>query len=94
LSGHGVQLAPTREELRRSPHDDSVIEKFVRESSAFPEGVTELRDRLKSIFSRSREAVANQDFETARSCSDEERIVREKLRSVYEEKGLSGWIFE
>jgi hypothetical protein len=40
------------------------------------------------------EAIANHDFVMARSCSDEERIERDKLRLLYQKHGLSGWMFE
>jgi ATP-dependent Clp protease ATP-binding subunit ClpC len=94
LRKHGLHLASTRDELGRSPRDDSVIAEFVTESRALPEGVAESRDRLKSIMTRMTKAFANHDFATARSCSDEERMERDKLRSLYQQHGLSGWIFE
>jgi len=40
------------------------------------------------------QAIANHDFATARSCSEEERVERNKLRSLYERHGLSGWVFD
>jgi hypothetical protein len=40
------------------------------------------------------QALANRDFATARSCSQEERVERDNLRSLYQERGLAGWIFE
>jgi hypothetical protein len=40
------------------------------------------------------QAIADHDFATVRSCSDEEAIERDKLRSLYREHGLSGWIFD
>ena len=61
---------------------------------SLPEGIAESRDRLRSIVTRMEQAIAERDFATARSCSDEERIERDKLRSLYQEHGLSGWIFE
>jgi len=94
LSGRGLHLASTRDELRRKPHDDSIIEEFVREPGALPEGVAGSRSRLRSIVTRMEQAIAERDFATARSCSDEERIERDKLRSLYQEHGLSGWMFE
>jgi ATP-dependent Clp protease ATP-binding subunit ClpA len=94
LSGRGVHLAATRAELRRNPHDDSMVEEFVREPNVLPEGIAESRDRLRSIVTRMEQAIANRDFTTARSCSDEERIERNKLRSLYQEHGMSGWMFE
>lgn len=94
LNGHGLHLPSTRDELSRSPHDDSIVEKFVRDPSALPDGVAESRDRLRSIMSRMGQAIANHDLATARSCADEERMERDKLRSLYQKHGLSGWIFE
>jgi hypothetical protein len=94
LHGRGLHLDSTREELSRSPHDDSAIEEFVRESGPLPEDVIELKTRLRSIVSRMEQAIANRDFAKARSCSDEERIERDKLRLLYQKHGLSGWMFE
>ena len=62
LSGRGLHLASTRDELRRKPHDDSIIEEFVREPSALPEGVAESRSRLRSIVTRMEQALAERDF--------------------------------
>jgi|SRR6185312_2979864 len=94
LQKRGLRLSSTREELNLRPHDDSIIGEFVREPSSLPEGVAESRDRLTSIVSRMKQAIANHDFASARSCSDEERIERDKLRSLYQKHGLSGWIFD
>jgi hypothetical protein len=68
-----------REELTRSPHDDSAIEKFVRERSPLPEDVVELKTQIRSIVSRMEAAIANHDFAKARLCSAEERTERDKL---------------
>jgi hypothetical protein len=84
----------TREELTRSPHDDSAIEKFVRERSPLPEDVVELKTQIRSIVSRMEAAIANHDFAKARLCSDEERTERDKLRLLYQQHGLSEWIFD
>jgi ATP-dependent Clp protease ATP-binding subunit ClpC len=94
LRGRGLHLASTRDELRHKPHDDSLVEKFDREPSLLPERVAESRDRLRSIVTRMAQALANRDFATARSCSQEERVERDNLRSLYQERGLAGWIFE
>lgn len=94
LHGHGLRLTFAREELRRSPHDDSAVEEFVREPSPLPQDVVESQTRLRSIVSRMQQAIANRDFAKARSCSDEERLERDKLRSLYQKQGLSGWMFE
>lgn len=94
LNVRGLHVASTRDELSRSPHDDSIVEEFVRDPVALPDGVTESRDRLRSIGSRMAQAIANHDFATARSCSEEERVERDKLRSLSQRHGLSGWMFE
>ena len=90
----GVRLISTREELTRSPHDDSATEKFVRERSPLPEDVVELQTRIRSIKSRMEAAIANHDLAKARLCSDEERIEGDKLRLLYQQHGLSDWIFD
>jgi ATP-dependent Clp protease ATP-binding subunit ClpA len=94
LERHGVQLASTREELGRNPHDDSAKETFVREPDPLPQEVMECQTRLRSIVKRTEQAIANHDFVTARSCSDEERAERDNLRSLYQQHGLQYWIFE
>jgi ATP-dependent Clp protease ATP-binding subunit ClpC len=94
LEEHGLDLDSTREELKKHPHDDSTIEKFVREPGPLPQDVVELQARVRSIVGRMEEAIANRDFTEARSCSDEERIERDKLRLIYQKHGLSGWMFE
>jgi ATP-dependent Clp protease ATP-binding subunit ClpC len=94
LRRRGLHLDSTREELSRHPHDDSKVETFVRESTLLPEGVLDERTRIRSIMSRMTQAVANRDFEDARSCANEERLARDNLRSLYQKHGLSGWLFE
>lgn len=94
LNARSLHVASTRDELSRSPHDDSIVEEFVRDTGVLPDGVTESREVLRSIRSRMGKAIANHDFAAARSCSDEERVERDKLRSLYQQRGLSGWIFE
>lgn len=94
LRERGLGLHSTREELKRNPHDDSKTEKFVREPGPRPQDVVELQARVRSIVNRMEEAIANRDFTKARSCSDEERIERDKLRLLYQKHGLSGWMFE
>lgn len=94
LNGHGVHLASTREELGRNPHDDSAKEPFVRELDTLPQNVIECQTRLRSIVKLMEQAIANHDFVTARSCSDEERVERDNLRSLYQQHGLQYWIFE
>jgi ATP-dependent Clp protease ATP-binding subunit ClpC len=93
LHEHGVRLAPVREELKRAPHKYSESEKFVREA-ALPEDVVEQQDRVSAIFQSVREAAAQHDFAKARQYSDEERIQRDKLRSLYRRYGLIDWLYE
>jgi len=94
LQGHGLGLVSTRDELSRSPHDDCATENFVREPMPLPQDVVELRTRIRSIVSSMEEAIINRDFAKARSCSNEERVEVDKLRLLYQEHGLSGWMFE
>ncbi len=94
LNGHGLLLASTREELRRNPHDDSAKETFVREVGPLPQDVVECQIRRRSIVSRMEQAIANHDFVTARSCSDDERAEVRQLAALYQKHGLPGWIFE
>jgi ATP-dependent Clp protease ATP-binding subunit ClpC len=94
LHERGVRLASTREELTRVPHDDSVTEKFVRERGSLPEDVVELQTRIGLIVSRMEKAIANHDFAKARACSDEERKERDKLFLLYQQHGLSDWLYD
>ena len=88
LHGRGLHLDSTREELNRSPHDDTKIGNFDRERSLFPQEMVELQTRIRSIVSHMKQALANHHFEAALSCSDEERMERDKLRSLHEKHGL------
>jgi ATP-dependent Clp protease ATP-binding subunit ClpC len=94
LQGHGLGLVAIREQLSRSPHDDSATEKFVREPSPLPQDVVEVQTRIRSILSRTEEAIANDDFAKARSCSDEESKERDKLYLLCQQHRLSVWLFE
>jgi ATP-dependent Clp protease ATP-binding subunit ClpC len=89
-----VNLASTREELRRIPHEDSSGESFIRVIGTLPEDVVELRNRLSSIKARMEEAIALNDFSKAQSCSDEEGKERDKLYLLYRKYGLADWIFD
>jgi ATP-dependent Clp protease ATP-binding subunit ClpC len=94
LRERGVRLASTREDLMRITHDDSATENFVREHRSLPEDVVELQTRIRSIVSRMEDAIANHDFAKARACSDEEGRERDKLFLLYQQHGLSDWIFD
>jgi len=94
LSELNVELAETRNELSRTPHDDSQIEEFVRERGALPEDVVELQSRIKSIRAHVEDAISRRDFQKARACSDEEGVEREKLLRLYDQYGLLDWIFD
>ena len=78
----------------RIPHNDSTIEKFVRERGLLPEDVVELQTRIRSIVSRMEDAIADHDFVKARAYSDEEGRERDKLYLVYRQHGLSDWIYD
>jgi ATP-dependent Clp protease ATP-binding subunit ClpA len=93
LSEDGVDLASTREQLRRDPHDDSASESFFRERGPLPEDVVEMHARIKSIKTRMEDAIAANDFSKAQSCSDEEGEERDKLYLLYRKYGLNDWIF-
>jgi ATP-dependent Clp protease ATP-binding subunit ClpC len=89
-----IRLASTREELKRTPHDDSGTEKFVRERGSLPGDVVELQTRIKSIVSHMEDAIANHDFAKARAYSDEEGRERDKLYLLYQQYGLADWIYD
>ena len=93
LHEHGVRLASVREELKRAPHKYSESEKFVREP-ALPEDVVEQQNRVSATFQSVLDAVAQHDFAKARQYSDEERIKRDRLLSLYQRHGLIDWIYE
>jgi ATP-dependent Clp protease ATP-binding subunit ClpC len=94
LSDLGVHLVPTREDLLRTPHDDSNSEEFVRERGAMPQDVVDLQTRVKSIRTRLEDAIANHDFEQARAYSNEEGTEREKLLTLYHQHGLIDWLYD
>jgi len=93
LYEHGVRLASVREELKRAPHKYSASEQFVREP-ALPEDVVEQKERVRAIFQLVQDAVAQHDFAKARKYSEEERIERDKLFSLYQRHGLLDWLYE
>jgi ATP-dependent Clp protease ATP-binding subunit ClpC len=90
----GMNLASTREELRRIPHDDSSAESFIRDPGSLPEDVVELQQRLSSIKARMEEAIAINDFSKAHLCSNEEGTERDRLYELYRKYGLAEWIFD
>jgi ATP-dependent Clp protease ATP-binding subunit ClpC len=92
LQGRGVLFASTREELARTPHDDSVSEEFVRENASPPK-VAELQARIRLIKSRTNDAANNQDFAKARAFADEERTELNKLYLLCREHELSDWLY-
>jgi len=89
-----VELASTREELRRAPHDKSASESFFRERSPLPVDVVELQTRIRSIKTRMQEAIATNGFSKARLCSEEDWKERDKLYVLYRRYGLTGWILD
>ncbi len=94
LAGHGLGLVSIREELSQNPHDDAATEKFVREPSSLPRDVVKVQTRIRSILSRTHEAIANRDFAKAGSCLDEERKERDELYLLCRQHGLSVWLYE
>jgi len=94
LHEHGVRLASTREELMRTPHKYSSSDEFVRERDPLPEDIVEAQNRVRLIFRSVQDAVAQGDFAKARKYSDDERIERGKLRSLYKRYGLLDWLYE
>jgi ATP-dependent Clp protease ATP-binding subunit ClpC len=94
LSGRGVRLASTRQELMQTPHDDSITEKFVREQRLLPEDVIESQTRLKSIRTLIENAIGEHDFATARALSDEEGKESKKLFLLCRKHGLNDWLYD
>jgi ATP-dependent Clp protease ATP-binding subunit ClpC len=93
LHERGVSLVMTREELTRTRHDDSVHEKFVRESGSSPE-VAQLKAQIERIMGQMKEAISQRDFAKARVYSDEERKTREKLQQLCKQQGLFDWLYD
>ena len=91
LHEHGVRVASVREELKRAPHK-SGSEQFVREPAP-PEDVVEQQNRVNAIFQSVRNAIAQGDYAKAGQYSDEERMERDKLRSLYQRYGLLDWLY-
>lgn len=94
LYEHGVRLRSVREELKNAPHKYSASEEFVRERDALPDDVLEQQNRVRAISQSVRDAVVQRDFAKARQYSDEERIERDKLRSLYQRHRLLDWLYE
>jgi ATP-dependent Clp protease ATP-binding subunit ClpC len=94
LSELGVQFTSTRDELSRSPHNDSRIEEFTRERGPLPQDVVELQSRVKAIRARLEDAISSHDFEKAQACSNEEMAERDKLLGLYDQYGLIDWIYD
>jgi ATP-dependent Clp protease ATP-binding subunit ClpA len=94
LSELGVQFTSTRDELSRSPHDDSKTEEFARERGPLPQDVVELQSRIKAIRARLEDAISSHDFEKAGACSNEEMVERDKLFGLYDQYGLIDWIYD
>ncbi len=67
---------------------------FFEQRGSLPEDIVELQSRIRSIVSRMENAIANHDFAEARACSNEERRERDKLFLLYQQHGLSDWIFD
>ena len=76
------------------PHDDSATEEFIRKPSSLPEDVVKLQTQIGLIVSRMEKTIANHDFAKARTYSDEERKERDKLYLLYQQHGLSDWLYD
>jgi hypothetical protein len=59
-----------------------------------PEDVVELQTRIGIILGRVENAVAQNDFVKAHEYSEEEGREREKLRSLYQQRGLPDWLYD
>lgn len=94
LHERGVSLQSTREELIRAPHKHSGSEEFVRERDPLPKDVVEQQNRVNAVFHSVLDAVAQHDFAKARRYTAEERVERDKLRSLYQRYGLLDWLYE
>jgi ATP-dependent Clp protease ATP-binding subunit ClpC len=94
LNDRGVRLVPIREELTRSPHDDSVREEFVRERGPLPEDIVEVQIRIRSIKDNVSAAIANHDFANARAYGDDERKERDRLYFLCQKYKLPDWLYE
>jgi ATP-dependent Clp protease ATP-binding subunit ClpC len=94
LRDRGVRLVPIREELTRSPHDDSVREEFVRERGPLPDGIVEVQRRIRSLRDDVSAAITNHDFAKARAYADDEREERDKPYLLCQEHKLPDWLYE
>ena len=93
LHDQGVSLEATRKELARLPHDNSIRKEFVRESGSLPEDVVEVQMRIRRVANSRNDAIANDDFEKARTYSDEERKERHELYRLCQQHDLLEWLF-
>lgn len=94
LSGRGVRLASTRQELTQTPHDDSVTPNFVREQNPLPNDVIESQTRVKSIRTLLENAIGEHDFAKAGALSDEEGKECDKLFLLCRKHGLNDWLYD
>jgi len=94
LRDRGVRLEHIREELTRTPHDDSVREDFVREPGPLPEDIIEVQTRIRSIMDNVNAAIANHDFAKARAYLDDERRERDRFYLLCQEHKLTDWLSE
>jgi ATP-dependent Clp protease ATP-binding subunit ClpC len=94
LQDRGIHLTATREDLARTPHNDSVSGEFVRERGQMPADVVEVQARIRVIRNGMKEAIADHDFAEARARSNEEREELYKLYLLCQQHGLSDWLYE
>ncbi len=93
LRQHGLGVTSIREELELTPHKDWPQEEFVRERGPFPPDIVELQSQIEDIKTRKKEAAAKDGLDAVRAYLEEERQVRDKLRALYRQHGLSDWIW-
>jgi ATP-dependent Clp protease ATP-binding subunit ClpC len=93
LSESGVELASTREGLKRERHDISATESFTRERGTLPWDVVKSQTQLRVLKMRVSSAIADHDFSKARYLSDEEAKESERFYQLCRKYGLADWIF-
>lgn len=93
LHDYGFHLTEIRGELLRVPNNESGGEEFVREPGPRPPEVAELKNKIKSIRERMEVAIGNHDFASARAYSEEEGREQDKLFALYQQYGLTDWIY-
>jgi ATP-dependent Clp protease ATP-binding subunit ClpA len=94
LSERNVHLVPTRNQLLQTPHDDSALQRFVLKDRPLPNDVIEAKARIESIGVLMEEAIAESDFEKARTLSEEQGKEGYDLFLLYRKHGLDNWLYD